>query len=162
MSLSTIAATFEAAADAEWTRIKTEAITIEQEIVPEAESAFESLVTQFAPLVMSTISNLATAAFVSLSGGEKLNLAATTIVDTAAQQGVTIAAADASALVKNGFEAFQAAAPAVGAPAQVVTAAETALATGEAVVEGAISSVAAKAEAEVTPAPAGTAGPAAA
>ncbi len=134
MSLQTIEQTFAAAAAAEWARIKAEGVVIEQALVADAETTFSTLSTQFAPLVMSTISNLATAEFAALSSGEKTNLAATTVVDTAAKQGITILATDATALIKNGFEAFQAAAPAV-VPAGLAGAATEALNAGEAAVE---------------------------
>ena len=152
MSLQSIEQTFAAAAKAEWAKIEAEGIVIEQELVADVETTFAALSAQFAPLVMSTISNLATAEFASLSGSEKGNLATTTIVDKAAQSGVTILAEDATALVKNGFEAFQAAAPAL-VPAPLEAAADGALDTAEAAVEGAVDTAAEKADALVEPAP---------
>lgn len=142
MSLQTIEQAFASAASAEWNKIKAEGIKIEQAIVAEGETLFSQLSVQFAPLVMSIISNLATGALANLSGNAKANLSATTLVEQAAVQGVTLLAADASAMVKNGFEAFKKAAPDLGLPSNVVGAANEALVAGEAVVQGAIGTAA--------------------
>lgn len=141
MSLQDIEQTFVAAAKAEWAKIEAEGIVIDQELVADVKTTFQTLVEQFAPLVMSTISNLAVGELAKLSGSEKTNLAATTVVDAAAQQGVTILAADATALIKNGFEAFKNAAPAL-VPAPIAAATEGALDTAAAAVEGEVNTLA--------------------
>lgn len=147
MSLASIEASMLAAAKAEWARIDAEGIVIVQEFEADAETAFEKLATDLGPLVMQTISSLATAEFASLSGGEKANLAATTIVDKAAQQGIALAAADATTLIDTGFKQFAAAAP-ILVPAPL---AEGAVEAGEKIVEGAVEGAAASAEAKVDP-----------
>jgi len=150
MSLQTIEQTLAAAAAAEWAKIKAEGIVIEQELVADAKTTFATVVEQFGPLVMSTISNLATAEFASLTGGEKQNLAVTTVVDKAAQSGIVLLAEDATALVKNGFEAFQAAAPAI-VPAALEDTASKALDSAETAVEGAVDTAASEVAAKVDP-----------
>jgi hypothetical protein len=147
MSLQTIEAALEAAAVAEWAKIKAEAVKIEQVIVADAESTFTLVSVQFAPLIMTIISNLATGALAKLSGNEKTNLAATTLVEQTAAQGVALLAADATAMVKNGFEAFKKAAPDLGLPSNVTSAASDALDAGEAAVEGAVDEAASAAAA---------------
>lgn len=149
MSLQTIEAALAAAAKAEWAKIKAEAIVIEQEIVPEIETVFENLSIQLAPTIMSIISNLATGGLAKLSGDEKTNLAATTLVEQAGQQGIAILAADATGIVKNGFEAFKKAAPDLGLPQNVVDAANTAIDAGESAVTGAIAGGAATASSKI-------------
>lgn len=150
MSLQDIENTLATAAKAEWAKIEAEGIVIGQQIKAEAVSTFQLLTQQFAPLIMSTISNLATAEFASLGTGEKQNLAATTVVDKAAVQGVTILAADATALIKNGFEAFKAAAPNL-LPSGLVDAASKALDAAEGAVEGAVDTLAGEASSKVQP-----------
>lgn len=112
-TLSTVAQKFEAFAAAEWARIKAEGIVIAQEIETGVEAGasaaiteFEMLVTQLGPFALQTVSNLATAEFNHLSGNEKNNLAVTTVVDNAEQQSISIAAQDASTIVKNAWMAF--------------------------------------------------------
>lgn len=130
MSLASIEAAFASAAKAEWEVIKAEGIKIEQEVIADAETIFSTLCVQFAPLVMSTISDLATGELAALSGNEKSNLAATTVVDKAAVSGVTILAQDASAMIKLGFEHFKEASAAILAPIAAVAPAVGDLATG--------------------------------
>lgn len=112
-TLSSVAQKFEAFAKAEWQRIKAAGIVVEQEIETGLEAGasaaiteFELLVTQLGPFALQTVSNLATAEFNHLSGNEKNNLAVTTVVDNAEQQGIAIAAQDASAIIKNAWLAF--------------------------------------------------------
>ena len=100
---------------------------------------------------MSTISSLAVGELAKLSGSEKTNLSVTTLVQGAAAQGVTLLAADATAMVKNGFEAFKAAAPAL-VSGEVGDAVEGALDVAEAAVEGKVAEVADEAAAKVEPA----------
>lgn len=154
MSLQSIETAFETAAAAEWKKIEGEGIIIAQEIKTDAVTVFSTLATQFAPLVMSIISNLATGELAKLSGDEKANLAATSLVEQAAQQGVQVLDADATGLVKLGFEHFKEAAPALGLPQNVTDAASKAIDTAEGAVEGAISGVAGKASAAI-PQPSG-------
>lgn len=148
MSLQTIEQSLAAAAQAEWARIKAEGIVIEQELIADAKTTFETICAQFGPLVMQTISSLATGELAKLTGTEKTNLAATTVVDGAAQQGITLLAEDATALIKNGFEAFKNAAPAI-VPAEIAAAAQGALGTAETAVEGAVGNVASEVKAKL-------------
>lgn len=148
MSLKDIEETFVAAAKAEWAKIESEGIVVAQEIVAAAETTFSLLARQFAPLIMSTISSLAVGEAAKLSGSEKTNLAATTIVDAAALEGIAILAADATALIKNGFEAFKSAAPAL-VPAPLAEAAGKLLDAGEAAVEKAVDEAASGASSKV-------------
>jgi len=149
MSLQTIEQALQTAAAAEWARIKAEGIKIEQVLVADAETTFQVVSVQFAPLLMTIISNLATGEIAKLSGNEKTNLAATTLVEQTAAQGVALLAADATAMVKNGFEAFKKAAPDLGLPSNVVSAASGALDAGEAAVETAVDKAASAASAAV-------------
>ena len=147
MSLQTIEQALQSAAVAEWAKIEAEGIKIEQEIVADAITTFQIVSVQFAPLLMTIISNLATGEIAKLSGNEKTNLAATTLVEQTAAQGVALLAADATAMVKNGFEAFKKAAPDLGLPGNVTSAATDALNAGEQAVENAVDKAAAAASA---------------
>ena len=100
-TLSSIVASLEADASAEWAKVKAEATVIEQEVEPVVESSFATLASQFGTLAVSTVMNLMGAAGAALSGGEKLNLTATTIVQAAEAAGVATVEGDVTALAKN-------------------------------------------------------------
>lgn len=150
-SIQDIETAFDAAAKAEWATIKSEAIVVEQEFVADVKTVFATLAVQFAPLVMSTISNIATDIVTAkLSGSEKTNLATTSLIDKAAQSGVAILAEDASGLIKLGFEHFKDAAETILAPVAAAAPAvgelaSKALDAGETAVEGAVTDAAASA-----------------
>lgn len=74
-----------------------------QKVEPVLEDAFVAILKQFGALASQIVVGLMTNTVDNLSGGEKHNLAVTTLVDNAAQQGVQILAADASALIKNTY-----------------------------------------------------------
>lgn len=80
MSLQTLETSLAAPAAAEWAKIEAAGKTVLQMIEADVETAFEALTKQFAPLIMSTIRDLATGALPSLGGNEKANLAATIVV----------------------------------------------------------------------------------
>lgn len=111
MNFGDVIKDLEAFAEKEWEVVKTEAIHIEQELLPVVETAFIQALQQFGQLAVQTVVNLMTAAYASLSGGEKLNLTVTTIVDAAEKQGIAIAEADATALAKNAYAAVIGKAP---------------------------------------------------
>lgn len=114
MTLNDVLAPLEAFAEAEWEKVKTEAIKIEQEVEPVIESGLATAVKQFGQLAVQTVINLMGAAGVALSGGEKLNLTATTIKDAAVQAGVQLADADVTALSQNAYIAVMGKSPAPG------------------------------------------------
>lgn len=114
MKLSDILAPLEDFAKAEWEKVKAEAIVIEQEVVPVLESGLALAVKQFGQLAVQTVVSLMGAAGAGLSGGEKLNLTATTIKDAALQAGVSLAEADVTALAQNSYIAVMGHAPAAG------------------------------------------------
>lgn len=114
MKLSDILAPLEDFAKAEWDKVKAEAIVIEQEVVPVLESGLALAVKQFGQLAVQTVMSLMGAAGASLSGGEKLNLTATTIKDAAVQAGVALAEQDVTALAQNSYLAVMGHAPAPG------------------------------------------------
>lgn len=105
VTFATIAADLEGFAEAEWEKVKAEAIVIEQKVEPVVESAFAQAVQQFGQLAVQTVMSLFGAAGAGLTGSSKLNLTATTIVEAAEKQGVTLAEADVSALAKNAYTA---------------------------------------------------------
>lgn len=111
MTLSDIAVQLETFAEAEWQKVENEAISIVQEIEPVVESALGQAVKQFGQLAVSTVMSLMQGAEASLTGGEKLNLTVTTIVDAAEKQAVSLAQADATALAKNAYSAVMSKAP---------------------------------------------------
>lgn len=117
MSLSTIAATLEAFAETVISDALAEGKTFVAQEVPAAKdfakttakngySDFQDLVTKVGKDVTQLVANLMNDD--SLSGLEKANLAATTTVEKAAQAGIIIAETDASALIKNAYEAVSA------------------------------------------------------
>lgn len=114
MTLKEIMAKLEGFAEKAWDKVKSEAIVIEQKVEPVVESAFAQAVEQFGELAVNTVTRLMTAEGAALSGGEKLDLTARTIVDAAAQAGKDLAAADATALAKNAYTAVMGKAPASG------------------------------------------------
>lgn len=114
MTLTDILAPLEAAAEAEWAKVKAEVIAIEQKVEPIIESGLALAVQDFGQLAVQTVMSLLGAAGTSLSGGEKLNLTATTIVQAAETQGKKIAAQDVTALAQNAYTAVIGKAPAAG------------------------------------------------
>lgn len=70
---------------------------------PVVVSAFELALSQVGQLVANTVVALFGAAGAGLSGGEKANLAATTVVQAATAQGKALAAQDLTTLIKNSF-----------------------------------------------------------
>lgn len=70
------------------------------------EGGFEDLVTKVGGAATKFVTNLF--ADPSLSGLEKANLATTQLVESAASSGITLAAHDATTLVKNAFLAVEA------------------------------------------------------
>ena len=111
MNLSDIAADLEALAQTAWDEVKAEAKVIVQEVEPVIESAFATAAKQFGDLAVKTVIGLMQGAETSLSGGEKLNLTVTTILDGAEQQAVSMAEADATALAKSAYAAVMSKAP---------------------------------------------------
>ena len=72
-----------------------------QEVVPVVESEFGQVLQEWGGLAITTVTNIATDEVTGLlSGTEKQNLAATTIVDAAAKEGVEIATPHLSALIE--------------------------------------------------------------
>lgn len=114
MTLHDIVAGLESLAQQAWDKIKAEAITIEQKVEPVVESGLAVAFQHFGHLAVETVTELMTAAGANLSGGEKLNLTVTKIVDAAEQKGIAIAHADATALAKNAYAAVMGKAPAAG------------------------------------------------
>lgn len=111
MTFSDIAASLETFAEQEWQKFEDGAIAIEQKIEPVVESGLAQAASQFGQLAVQTVMNLMTAAGASLSGSEKLNLTATTIVQAAEKASVQIAAADVTALSQSAYTAVIGKAP---------------------------------------------------
>lgn len=110
MKFSDIATQLEAFAQAEIAKLEAgagkvgEAIAEDlQKAEPVLEDAFVTILKQFGALASQIVVGLMMNTVDNLSGGEKHNLAVTTLVDNAAQQGVQILAADATALIKNTY-----------------------------------------------------------
>ena len=110
-SLSATVTKLEDFAKAEWAKVETIAENVAAAVDSEAEDGFEKLVTDFGQFAVATVISLFTTEFDNLTGSEKNNLAVTTVVDNAAQAGVTLLAEDATALVKNAFVAVVGTAP---------------------------------------------------
>lgn len=113
-TLSTVLAPLEQWAKDEWAKIEAEGIKIEQEVEPVLESGLALAVKDFGQIAVQTVVNLMGAAGTALSGGEKLNLTATTIVQAAESAGKTIASQDVTALAQNAYTAVVGQAPAQG------------------------------------------------
>lgn len=107
MTFTDLAHELENMAGRAWQAVEAEAVTIVQEVEPVIESALASAVKQFGDLAVQTVISLMHGEQASLSGGEKLNLTVTTILDTAEKQAVTLAEADATALAKTAYLAVQ-------------------------------------------------------
>jgi len=117
-TLSGLAAQIEAFASAAVAAAKAEAEKIGAEIVVEAKAveaaiepiavmAFNEVVQQFGALAAATVTSLFGQAGALLSGGEKADLAARTLVDAVEQSGKKILADDATALIKNSYTAVK-------------------------------------------------------
>ena len=109
---SDIANSLEAIAEKAWEAVQAEAKVIVQEVEPVIESAFAEAAKQFGSIAINTVISLMQGVEASLTGGEKMNLTVTTILDAAEKQAVGLAEADASALAKNAYLAVMAKAPA--------------------------------------------------
>lgn len=94
-----------------WQKIVADAIAIEQKIEPVVETGLSLALQHFGQLAVDTVFELMTAAGNQMSGGEKLNLTVTKIVDAAEQKGIAIAQADATALAKNAYASVMGRAP---------------------------------------------------
>lgn len=114
MKLSELVVSLEVAAENEWKRIEDEAIDIFQKVEPVVESALAELFRDFGALAVSTVINLMTDAGKSLSGGEKLNLTVTTVVDAAEKVGKSILAAHVTTLAQSAYAAVMGKAPVPG------------------------------------------------
>lgn len=77
------------------------------EIKPMIVTAFHTIVAQFGQLATQLVLSLAGAAGAGLSGTEKANLAATSLVQAAWEKGVELLSGDVSALIKNAWVAIQ-------------------------------------------------------
>lgn len=105
MTFHDIITQLEEFAQAEWQKVEDEAIAIEQAVVPVVETALAQAAQQFGQLAVQTVMKLMQGAEASLSGGEKLNLTVTTLIDDAEKQALTLAHDDATALAKNAYVA---------------------------------------------------------
>lgn len=112
MTLQDIAADLENMADKAWETAVAEAKVIVQEVEPVIESAFAAAVKQFGDLAVQTVISLMQGVESSFTGGEKLNLTVTTLIDAAEKQAVTLAHGDATALAKSAYAAVMSKAPA--------------------------------------------------
>lgn len=110
MTFSDLVKDLEKFAEDEWQKVEDEAIAIEQAIVPVIETALAQAFQQFGQLAVQTVMSFMAGAQASLSGGEKLNLTVTTILDDAEKQAITLAETDASALAKAAYAAVMGAA----------------------------------------------------
>lgn len=110
-TLSQIVADLEAFAVKEWKVVEAQTVEIVQEIEPVVENGFALLVKQFGQLAVATVVNLMTSAGAAMTGSEKLNLTATTVVDAAEKAGFSVLAADATALANNAYVAVMGTAP---------------------------------------------------
>lgn len=99
-------------AEQEWQKVEATAVSIEQETVPEVETALVTALEQFGEFAVTTVMGLFSGANASLSGSEKLNLAATTIKANAATAGVTLLDHIVTALAENAYTVVMGTAPA--------------------------------------------------
>lgn len=74
-------------------------------VEPVVVTTYHLIVSQFGQLATAVVYSLMGAAGAGLSGTEKANLGATTIVQAAWNAGVTLLSGDASTLLKNAFVA---------------------------------------------------------
>lgn len=103
MSLATIAASFEAFAQAEFKNAKNDALEALAKGVQDAGEALEALVNQTGASATKLVIDLM--GDDSLDGLEKANLAATQLVEQYALNGITIAEHDATFIIKNAYVA---------------------------------------------------------
>lgn len=127
-TLSELAAKIEAFAEQAVEAIKAEAekdfdAAVEKggEIVealePIVEDAFSLLVSQLGGIAANIVTGLFGVAGAALSGSEKADLAARQLIEAGFQQGVTVAAQDATTLIKNSYVAVKAILQPTAAPA---------------------------------------------
>lgn len=103
------AATAVAEGEQEVSKLVGEAVEVTEEAVEAVEPVLKQelglLVSQFGTLAAQLVMSLMGAAGAALTGTAKANLAVTSLVQAAANQGVTLLDADASTLIKNAFVA---------------------------------------------------------
>lgn len=112
MTLQDIATDLENLAEKAWEASVAESKVIVQEVEPVVESALAQAVNQFGELAVQTVIGFMQGVEASFTGGEKLNLTVTTLIDAAEKQAVTLAQADATALAKTAYAAVMSKAPA--------------------------------------------------
>lgn len=103
MSLATMAASFDTFAAEEFKNVKNDALEVLAESVEITGVGLEKLVDQTGASATKLVTALMNDD--SLSGLEKANLAATQLVDQYAVQGITMAEADVTFIIKNAYEA---------------------------------------------------------
>lgn len=106
MSLATIAASFDAFAEAELKNVKNDALELLAKGVEDTGAELVTLVDQTGAAATTLVTNLM--GDDSLSGLEKANLAATQLVEQYALKGIAVADADATYVIKNAYEAVAA------------------------------------------------------